>query len=127
MAIDKAGISSPSVVLTDFDDALKKALGQVSGDTQQQLCFWHIKKNIEAQLKKKWLGKLKGCKIMGQAKQDTARDAAEFDPNPSSQNTVEVTPMDLATEGAEEQAALVATQLIQTLDSEVQVAGPGLS
>ena len=72
-------------MLTDFDHALKKALGQVFGDTQQQLCFWHIKKNIEAQVKKKWLGKLEGCKIMGQAKQDTARDAAEFDPNPSSQ------------------------------------------
>ncbi|KAM4067889.1 MULE transposase [Hirsutella rhossiliensis] len=54
----RASIPAPGVVITDFDKALKNALSSVSPFTQQQLCVWHMMKNVILHIKKKWVGSL---------------------------------------------------------------------
>src|SRR3954453_5429227 len=49
-------IPEPLVALTDCDLALKNALTAVFEDTQQQLCIWHILKNIAKYIKTHWQG-----------------------------------------------------------------------
>lgn len=44
----------PHVVITDFEKALKNALENVWPDTQQQICLWHINKNVVFEVKKRW-------------------------------------------------------------------------
>ena len=35
-----------NVIVTDDDTALKRALSQVFPEVQQQLCLWHVQKNV---------------------------------------------------------------------------------
>lgn len=53
---NRAGIASPGVVITDFDNAIKNALETTFPEAQQQICTWHIAKNVLHNLKEKWLG-----------------------------------------------------------------------
>jgi hypothetical protein len=61
-------IDLPNVIITDFDKALKNALAEAFPGVQQQLCTWHIMKNVIHNIKKKWVGgSLDGQAIMGNA------------------------------------------------------------
>src|SRR6478609_4810540 len=53
--LDRYSIRTPDVVITDFDDQMKKALGLKFQDTQQQLCIHHINSNVTLQSKRKWV------------------------------------------------------------------------
>ncbi|RYC81842.1 hypothetical protein BFJ63_vAg15271 [Fusarium oxysporum f. sp. narcissi] len=53
--LDRYSIRTPDVVITDFDDQMKKALGVEFQDTQQQLCIHHINSNVTLQSKRKWV------------------------------------------------------------------------
>jgi hypothetical protein len=53
--LDQYSIRSPDVVITDFDDQMKKALGMEFPDAQQQICIHHINSNVMLQSKRKWL------------------------------------------------------------------------
>jgi hypothetical protein len=44
---------SPAVTITDKDDRMRNALKETFPDTQQQLCRFHINKNVLLQAKKK--------------------------------------------------------------------------
>ncbi|XP_044720126.1 MULE transposase domain-containing protein [Hirsutella rhossiliensis] len=46
----QADIPDPGVVITDFDTALKNALDSIFPSTQQQVCVWHMMKNISGLL-----------------------------------------------------------------------------
>ncbi|RYC62617.1 hypothetical protein CHU98_g3607 [Xylaria longipes] len=49
----------PYTITTDFSSAEKLGISSVWGDhTQQQLCIWHIMKNVRLNTKKNWKGKL---------------------------------------------------------------------
>lgn len=67
---DQANIPYPKVILTDYDQAMKNALLGTFPDTQQQLCLWHINKNVTLNIKRKWIGSLDGCDIMGTVRED---------------------------------------------------------
>ena len=54
-ARDSEGIAKPSVLLTDFETGLKKALRTIYPDINQQICLWHVQKNIAHEVKKKWI------------------------------------------------------------------------
>jgi len=43
------------VVITDDDTAMKNALVEIFPDAQQQLCIWHIEKNVWKNVKEKWI------------------------------------------------------------------------
>lgn len=49
------GADYPYVVVTDFEMALKSALDNVWGDVQQQICLWHVNKNVFFEVKKRWV------------------------------------------------------------------------
>lgn len=51
---DKYNISYPKVALTDFDKALKNAITAKFPGAKQQLCRWHVLKNIAKHIKMKW-------------------------------------------------------------------------
>jgi hypothetical protein len=51
---DMTGQPMPSVVITDQDNALKNALLAVFSTTTQQLCIFHINKNVALRIKQKW-------------------------------------------------------------------------
>ena len=61
----KARVHEPLTIITDFDQALKNALSVIFPHSQQQICTWHILKNVILNIKKKWVGTLEGCDIMG--------------------------------------------------------------
>jgi len=42
------------VAMTDDDTAMKNALTELYPDVQQQLCIWHIEKNVYKNVKEKW-------------------------------------------------------------------------
>lgn len=44
----------PAVVLTDYEKAMKNALKRVYPDSHQQLCIFHINKNVKLNTSKKW-------------------------------------------------------------------------
>jgi hypothetical protein len=57
-------IERPQAILTDFDKALKNALGNsFNNDCQHQICMWHIMKNVCHNVKKKWGGSLEGTAL----------------------------------------------------------------
>jgi hypothetical protein len=45
----------PHVIITDFEKALKNALESVWEGSQQQICLWHINKNVVHEVKKRWI------------------------------------------------------------------------
>ena len=51
-------IPSPLVIISDYDRAFKNAACSVFGSSQQQLCVWHILKNVVHNIKQKWEGPL---------------------------------------------------------------------
>ena len=69
-AATQAGINMPQVIITDFDLALKKGLSTVFPGAQQQLCVWHIMKNVILHIKRKWQGPLEGAALMGHVAED---------------------------------------------------------
>ena len=46
---------APYVVITDFKKGLKNALLTVWPEVQQQICLWHINKNVVYEVKKRWV------------------------------------------------------------------------
>ena len=70
--LDDVGIPGPEVILSDFDVAFKNAAGVVFPAAKQQLCLWHIMKNVLMNIRKKWIGTLDGTRIGGW---DTGEDA----------------------------------------------------
>jgi transposase-like protein len=54
------GIPDPLVIISDFDKAFKRAGRSVYGSSQQQICLWHVMKNVAFNVKKKWDGPLEG-------------------------------------------------------------------
>ncbi|EGY20871.1 uncharacterized protein VDAG_02395 [Verticillium dahliae VdLs.17] len=53
--VEKHSIRQPTVIITDFDDAMKAALNDQFPDAQQQLCIHHINSNVILRAKQKWL------------------------------------------------------------------------
>jgi hypothetical protein len=49
-------IPDPSVSISDFDDQYKTAVKQAWPETKQQLCIWHIMKNVRLKAYEKWRG-----------------------------------------------------------------------
>ncbi|KDN68180.1 putative MULE transposase domain-containing protein [Colletotrichum sublineola] len=54
--LQDSNIPDPGVIITDFDAGLKRAAGEVFANTEQQLCVWHMMKNVGLNAKKKWEG-----------------------------------------------------------------------
>ena len=48
-------IPEPSVILSDFCQAFKSAADKAFKNTRQQLCLWHIMKNVNHHLQSKWV------------------------------------------------------------------------
>ena len=53
--LDGYSVRPPDVVITDFDNQMKKALGHAFPDAQQQLCIHHINSNVLLQSKRRWV------------------------------------------------------------------------
>ena len=49
-----SGIARPHVIITNFNRALKNSLGEQFPGVQQQLCMFHMNKNVVANIKAKW-------------------------------------------------------------------------
>lgn len=52
--IEIYNIAEPQVIITDFDKALKNGIRTVFKNTQQQICMWHISKNVILYIRKHW-------------------------------------------------------------------------
>lgn len=65
--LDAHDIPHPHVILSDLDRAFKNAaLDTFNNDrTKQQICLWHLMKNVVHNVKKKWNGSLDGT-IVGE-------------------------------------------------------------
>jgi hypothetical protein len=50
----RIGASTPSVTITDYDDAMRNAIARVYPEAQPQICIFHINKNVALHFKKKW-------------------------------------------------------------------------
>lgn len=44
----------PAVTITDYDKAMKSAISRVYPDADQQLCIFHVNKNVVLNIKRKW-------------------------------------------------------------------------
>ena len=51
-------VSPPMTIMSDFDKGFKNAAAEVFPDAQQQLCIWHIMKNVFHNITQKWVGPL---------------------------------------------------------------------
>lgn len=49
-------IPDPQTIVTDFCRAFKNACAALFPSVQQQLCIWHVQKNVAYHVKKKWVG-----------------------------------------------------------------------
>lgn len=67
----------PGVIISDFCRAFKNVCTAVFPGTQQQLCLWHINKNIALYIKKKWLGSGHNSSVP-----DAEDDEAPAEPKP---------------------------------------------
>ena len=52
--VESHGIRAPLVHMTDYEQGLKKSLLNAWPSTQQQLCIFHINKNVAWNIKRKW-------------------------------------------------------------------------
>lgn len=68
------GIQRPGVVITDFERALKNALKCQFPETHQQICVFHVNKNVVLNIKRKWK------KPSGQSTAPNTEDEAVADP-----------------------------------------------
>ncbi len=62
--LERENIPVPGVIISDFDKAFKHAATDVFPTARQQLCLWHIIKNVILHVKKKWNGTLDGTRLM---------------------------------------------------------------
>ena len=53
---EKEGIPTPSTFITDFHEPTKKALHTVFPNAAQQLCHWHMFKNVVHNVRRGWKG-----------------------------------------------------------------------
>ena len=50
----RVGALTPSITITDYNDAIRNAIARVYPEAQPQICIWHINKNVALNFKKKW-------------------------------------------------------------------------
>ena len=64
LAVEES-IPDPYVIMSDYDKAFKNAASSVFPEdvTKQQICRWHVIKNVVHNIKKKWNGQLEGTMI----------------------------------------------------------------
>lgn len=67
-------IPEPGIVLTDHDANLKCALDDTFPYVQQQICAWHIVKDVVLQVKRKWSGSSQGRGAAAQGDDDDSDD-----------------------------------------------------
>lgn len=80
-AVPVGWVYEPYVIITDFDKALKNAITDAFPSiVQQQLCRWHIMKNVAFNVKKKWIGSLDGTVIGASGGGPGSADPREADP-----------------------------------------------
>ncbi|KAM4062424.1 MULE transposase [Hirsutella rhossiliensis] len=99
----RASIPAPGVVITGFDKALKNALSSVFPFTQQQLCVWHMMKNVILHIKKKWVGSLEDTRLGAAAALANDRTNA---------NAIEDRPIDHTAEAQIQHASQLADQYL---------------
>ncbi|OAQ60413.1 transposase [Purpureocillium lilacinum] len=68
---ERHAIQLPDVVITDYDEQMKAALGHQFPDSQQQLCIHHINANVLLNAKRKW----KDAKEEGANESDSDSDS----------------------------------------------------
>jgi hypothetical protein len=70
----RLGIPPPGVTITDFDAAMKNALGAAFPQAKPQICIFHLNKNIALNLKRKWKREAvpAGCEPRTEAEELTA-------------------------------------------------------
>ncbi|KAM4065070.1 MULE transposase [Hirsutella rhossiliensis] len=115
----QADIPDPGVVITDFDTALKNALDSIFPSTQQQVCVWHMMKNVILHIKKKWEGSLDGTEIGGDRPEQETRLAAAAaldDPIQADNAIDEDRPIDRATDYQIQHASQLADQCVEQQD-----------
>ena len=61
--LEREKLPDPGVIISDFDTAFKKAAALFPG-AKQQICLWHIVKNVILNVKKKWNSTLEGTSLM---------------------------------------------------------------
>jgi len=44
----------PGIVITDYDQAMKNAIARVYPEAKQQICIFHVNKNVVLHIKRKW-------------------------------------------------------------------------
>ncbi|KAM4055616.1 MULE transposase [Hirsutella rhossiliensis] len=111
----RASIPPPGVIITDFDMALKNALSSVFPYSQQQLCVWHMMKNVILHIKKKWVGSLEGTEIIGdRADEADTRLGAEaaLANDRTNANAIEDRPIDHTAEAQIQPASQLADQYL---------------
>ena len=82
-------IPTPLVIISDYDKAFKNAARKIFETSQQQLCIWHILKNVVHNIKQKWEGVLgdfaggisENSRISGVSYCDKESDPNEEDPH----------------------------------------------
>ncbi|KAM4067626.1 MULE transposase [Hirsutella rhossiliensis] len=114
VAFGLAAKEDEGVIITDFDEALKNALNAIFPQSQQQLCTWHIMKNVVLHIKKKWVGTLDGTEIMGDGGDDEdIRLAAEAALATSHDADRPERPIDRAAEAQIQHASQLADQFVR--------------
>lgn len=74
----EAGIQYPIVFISDFDKALKNAFYLIYGENvHQQLCLWHIMKNVAFHVKVDYNGSIRGTQLAETLGGDGARTQVE--------------------------------------------------
>lgn len=56
-------IDYPNVLLHDYEKALIRAMRTVWPDIPSQLCAWHVGKNVQFNIAKKWDGSIEGTRL----------------------------------------------------------------
>lgn len=115
----KAQISHPSIIITDFESALKTSLRNTFPYTQQQICVWHILKNIVLNIKKKWNGSLEGCEIIKSQKKKKARKptAKQREKWKDGDDEIEHSLPTAVGDDKDEQSGIIASQALQSSPS----------
>lgn len=52
--MEEAGIRKPEILVSDFEDGWKKAAADVLPSAQQQICIFHVNKNVILHVFRKW-------------------------------------------------------------------------
>jgi hypothetical protein len=118
------GIPDPLVIISDFDKAFKRAGRLVYRSSQQQICLWHVMKNVAFNVKKKWHGPLESS-VLAEAGNGIGNNICDDEVSDVDESSMSRDPGDDSARADNSRIAVnVAFRLLEPSDQSIHLSSP---